>query len=85
MARICPAECVILFLQVMDEVDRMKNLARVEVIHPVKGHRFAIAVTQSFRFPRLVTSLRDSRLESTQAPKGSPTEKISLFIWALPK
>ena len=31
-------------VQTMDEVDRMKNMARVEVIHPVKGHRFAIAV-----------------------------------------
>jgi len=29
--------------ETMDEVDRMKNMARVEVIHPVKGHRFAIA------------------------------------------
>jgi len=26
-----------------DVLDRMKNMARVEVIHPVKGHRFAIA------------------------------------------
>ena len=34
----------------MDEVDRMKNMARVEVIHPVKGHRFAIAVIQFHRF-----------------------------------
>ena len=35
--------------QAMDEVDRMKNMARVEVIHPVKGHRFAIQVKPSFQ------------------------------------
>jgi len=35
--------------EAMDEVDRMKNMARVEVIHPVKGHRFAI---QNLMMPR---------------------------------
>ena len=37
----------------MDEVDRMKNMARVEVIHPVKGHRFAIAVIQFLMYSTL--------------------------------
>ena len=38
-----------IYLKAMDEVDRIKNMARVEVIHPVKGHRFAIAVKINFK------------------------------------